>query len=121
VVDSILWAIKHTGRDIAEMGLDILLELLQVGVGVCRGGGGAWKGGVSLFGRKPCWVAREAVCVVDSGGLVVLVQSSVLSFMVMTIHDANDWQPRRRSRLLCAFCRMWVGIRRSRSRSTWRT
>ena len=29
VVDSVVWALKHTGRDISETGLDILHELLQ--------------------------------------------------------------------------------------------
>ncbi|GMI39796.1 hypothetical protein TeGR_g11582, partial [Tetraparma gracilis] len=29
VVDSIVWSMKHTGRDISELGLAILLELLQ--------------------------------------------------------------------------------------------
>ena len=29
VVDSVVWAMKHTGRDISETGLDILFELLQ--------------------------------------------------------------------------------------------
>jgi len=29
VVDSVVWAMKHTGRDISETGLDILYELLQ--------------------------------------------------------------------------------------------
>ena len=29
VVDSIVWAIRHTERNIADTGLDILLELLQ--------------------------------------------------------------------------------------------
>jgi CRM1 C terminal len=30
VVDAVVWAFKHTERNIAETGLDILLELLQV-------------------------------------------------------------------------------------------
>jgi exportin-1 len=30
VVDAVVWAFKHTERNIAETGLDILYELLQV-------------------------------------------------------------------------------------------
>ena len=39
MVDSVAYAIKHTERNVADMGLDIMFELLQVS-GLIGGGGG---------------------------------------------------------------------------------
>ena len=41
VVDSIVWAFRHTERNVAETGLELLTDLLrQVGEGGEEGGGG---------------------------------------------------------------------------------
>ena len=47
IVDSIVWAFKHTARDISETGLDILYELLN-NVAKAAGGGNAGKAGVDF-------------------------------------------------------------------------
>jgi len=83
VVDSIVWAFKHTARDISETGLDILLELMN-NIAAAAGSGNDGKGGSGGTGAA----GEEFAQSFYSSFLLALIQD-ILGVMTDRLHKSG--------------------------------